>query len=90
MGKKCVQAVQTVRRKVCTTVSYTRGFLARLVAVCTNSVHPLLSPVAIHSTYSTYSNLNIIGLYTVSTEPTITTICLKNNKTVKTDKRSIV
>jgi hypothetical protein len=90
MGKKCAQAVQTVRRKMCTSASYAHVVLLDIMELCTNSVHPLFFPATVHNTYSTYSTFKNVGLYTVSTEPTITTICLKNNKTVKTDKRSLV
>ena len=84
MGKKCVQAVESVRTKMCTSRVYTQRALLDLVSLCTKSVLPLASPAAVHIMYSLVPICNNTQLYPVSTEPTITTTCLEKLKTLKT------
>lgn len=82
--------MQMLRRKMGITKSFAQGIIPELVFVCTNGVHPLFSPTSIHTSFFGSSILPVEVLYTVSTAPTITTICLKKNETIKTGKRSLV
>ncbi len=90
MGKKCVQLVQMLREKMCTSLIYAQALVRGFYTVCTTETLPLTFPTAIHMVFSPSLILQTAGLYTVSTTPTITTICLEKIRQEKTVKRSLV
>ena len=90
MGKKCVQLVQMLREKMCTSLIYAQALVQGFYAVCTKVFLPLTFPTTIHMLFSPSLILRTAALYTVSTKPTITTICLENIRQEKTVKRSLV
>lgn len=81
---KCVQLVESLWKHLCITVGYTRPLLFANTRMCTNSAQSTFYPPAIHSIFLAYSICFMNSLYTVSTEPIITTIFFikKNRKDI--------
>ena len=88
LGIKCVQPVQGLRMKVCTTVASTQPGPGLLSVLCTKSIPSPILQQFVHSHLSRRSIRYRTTLYTVSTEPTITTI-LMNNKRQEQPKKEI-
>jgi len=84
MGKKCVQHVGKAWTNLWKSLLYTQVRLPRFCIVgkydsCTLSVHSI-----VHTLKQHVLQIDRKHLYTVSTIPTITTICLKNKRHIST------
>ena len=73
LGIKCVQAVQSTWKQMCTTVGSAQASFLQPAAMCTNSVQSPIHQQVVHSHFTAVSIRKATGLYTVSTVPTITT-----------------
>ncbi len=81
MGKKCVQTVGTARTTLGTSQTYTQY---KTTYYTTVGKYGVQSPTLRQTIHTIRQAADIIGngwLYPVSTQPTITTKCLKNKKT---------
>lgn len=84
MGKKCVQLVNKVRITLCRSLTYPQNLLPSLLTVGKSSIQSRYLQPQIHRQLSSLQQVMAAGLCTVSTTPTITTICLKTFKDIKT------
>jgi hypothetical protein len=80
MGKKCVQPSNKARITLCISDTYPQNILSFLVHVGKSSVQSKALLSQIHRQFTSFYQVIAAGLYTVSTVPTITTICLKNKR----------
>lgn len=82
MGKKCVQPSNKLRITLCRSLTYPQYLFTYLVRVGKSGAKSKALLPQIHRQFSSFQQVMTDGLYTVSTTPTITTVCLKNNKTI--------
>ena len=80
MGKKCVQPSDKASKTLCRSLTYPQNILSNLVYVGKSGVQSKTLPSQIHRQFTSFQQIISTGLYTVSTMPTITTICLKNKR----------
>lgn len=80
MGKKCVQPSDKASKTLCRSLTYPQNLLSNLVCVGKSSIQSASLLSQIHRQYASFQQVMSTGLYTVSTVPTITTICLKNKR----------
>ncbi len=80
MGKKCVQPSNKTLITLCISGTYPQNLLSLLVRVGKSSVQSKALLPQIHRQFISFQQVISAGLYTVSTVPTITTICLKNKR----------
>ena len=88
LGIKCVQPVNLLSTQMCTTASSTQTHLSALLQMCTKSVQSPIVQQLMHSLFTTFSIYKIPALYTVSTEPTITTILINNKRQEEPNKEN--
>ena len=84
MGKKCVQLVKTLSRKLSITVIFTQWLYDKACRLGRNREFPQHELETVHKYYSPVFKSLFCGLYTVSTMPTITTIYFENKETITT------
>lgn len=82
MGKKCVQLVRSARKKVCIVLTSPQQHHIILMHVGKSCIQSKTIPVVIHRVFTELTICYHTWLYTVSTMPITTTICLKNYKTI--------
>jgi len=80
LGIKCAQPVNLLSIKMCTTVTSTQAAMHRVTTVCTKSVQSPIVQQLVHTLKTLTSIWKPATLYTVSTEPTITTILINNKR----------
>lgn len=82
MVKKCVQLVNQFCINVCKRLSFPLFDLATSSRVGKSAIKSVSILLNFHNAIIINNPIQTSGLYTLSTIPTITTICLKRNKTI--------
>ncbi len=77
---KCVQPVNTLWKRMCTTLAYTQRLVSMLVQLCTKSIQSPVSQQLVHRHFKANYHRKHPSLYTVSTEPITTTIELLHKR----------
>ena len=78
MGKKCVQTVYSACKTLCTSWVYAQVASFQSEYVGNKQIYSGSLLANLHSLLSVFNLCRTTDLYTVSTQPIITTICLKN------------
>ena len=76
LSTKCVQHVQTVCKKMCTSWVSTQAEGYAVAGMCTNNEKSTSTQQLVHMLKMSFLIYKPPHLYTLSTEPTITTICI--------------
>lgn len=84
MGKKCAQLVEGVRINLWETLVYTHSVLKNYTSLGISALYPQAHKVYFHTLKTCYSIWEDHKLYTPSTPPTVTTICLFIKNQLKT------